>query len=209
MKKSIILIVIGILLLAVDVRMPMGDPYPELLEATDLGLEFQGKVINNFIGTKPEIDVVPDLLGYAFLFLGSLLLLRKDKRFFLAILLIPIAVYYELTIPQLPYHFALRDLYLKAAGQNFIAVAVEIAIEFFVIHGIVRITNCMQNKWNNNELLAAWIMAMMSKGLLVGIDFFFGKHIAYYIYYVVMLGATLLYLNRLHVTLKFKTEEIK
>lgn len=209
MKKSIILIVIGILLLAVDVRMPMGDPYPELLEATDLGLEFQGKVINNFIGTKPEIDVVPDLLGYVFLFLGSLLLLRKDKRFFLAILLIPIAVYYELTIPQLPYHFALRDLYLKAAGQNFIAVAVEIAIEFFVIHGIVRITNCMQNKWNNNELLAAWIMAMMSKGLLVGIDFFFGKHIAYYIYYVVMLGATLLYLNRLHVTLKFKTEEIK
>lgn len=209
MKKSIILIVIGILLLAVDVRMPMGDPYPELLEATDLGLEFQGKVINNFIGTKPEIDVVPDLLGYAFLFLGSLLLLRKDKRFFLAILLIPIAVYYELTIPQLPYHFALRDLYLKAAGQNFIAVAVEIAIEFFVIHGIVRITNCMQNKWNNNELLAAWIMAMMSKGLLVGIDFFFGKHIAYYIYYVVMLGATLLYLNRLHVILKFKTEEIK
>lgn len=209
MKKSILLIVIGILLLAVDIRLPMGEPYPEMLEATDLGKEFQGKVIQNFIGTKPEVDVVPDLLGYAFILIGSLLLVRRDKKFIFAILLIPIAVYYELTIPQMPYHLALRELYVQAAGQNFIAVAVEIAIEYFVIHGIVRITNCMQNKWNNNELLAAWIMAMMSKGLLVGIDFFFGRNIAYYIYYVVMLGATLLYLNRLHVTLKFKTEVLK
>jgi hypothetical protein len=206
MKKSILIIVIGILLLAIDIQIPLGKAYPQMMKAEDLGEVFQGKVINNFIGTRPSIDVVPDLLGFVLIFIGCMFLIKENKRFIIAMLLVPVAIYLQIVIPQLAYHFQARDLYLKAAGYNFLIVGVEIAVEFFVIHGLVNITNSMQNKWHNNELLAGWITAMMSKGLLVGIDFFFGQKVFYYIYSLIMIAATFVYLNRLYVTTKFKLE---
>ncbi|HKL99317.1 MAG TPA: hypothetical protein VJZ06_05370, partial [Mobilitalea sp.] len=130
-------------------------------------------------------------------------------KFIFAILLIPIAVYLNIVLPQFAYHFELRELYLKVAGNSFLVVFLEMGIEFFVIHGIVSITDNIQNKWHNNELLAAWIIAMISKGLLVGIDFFFGQKIIYYIYSLVMIAATIFYISRLFVTVNFKPEESK
>ncbi len=207
MKKSFIIIAVGILLLAIDLRIPVGDIYPEMLKAEDLGNVFQGKVIDHFIGTRPLLDVVPDVLGFLLIFLGSVILAKKNYRFLIAALLAPSAIFLSLVIPTLAYNFQSRELYLKAAGYNFLLVAVEIAIEFFVIHGIVSVTNCLQNKWHNNELLIGWIIAMMSKGMLLGIDFFFGEKLFYYLYYIVLIGATLFYLHRLYITSKFKLEE--
>ncbi len=206
MRKSILIIVIGIILLAIDIQIPMGKAYPQMMKAEDLGQVFQGKVINHFIGTRPSIDVVPDLLGFVLIFIGCMFLVKESKRFILAMLLVPVAVYLQIMTPRLAYHFQAGDLYLKAAGYHLLTVAVEIAVEFFVIHGIVHMTNCIQNKWNNNELLAGWIIAMMSKGLLVGIDFFFGQKVFYYIYSLIMIAATFVYINRLYVTTKFKLE---
>lgn len=207
MKKSIIIIMVGILLLAIDVRIPVGDTYPEMLKAEHLGTVFQEKVINHLIGTRPVLDVVPDVLGFLMIFLGCVILAKRNYRFIVAALLVPAALYLYITIPLLAYNFEQRDLYLKAAGYSFLLVAVEIAVEFFVIHGIVSITNCLQNKWHNNELLIGWIIAMTSKGMLIGIDFFFGEKLFYYIYYIVLVGATLFYLNRLYITSKFKSED--
>lgn len=207
MKKSIIIIMVGILLLAIDFRIPVGDTYPEMLKAEDLGTVFQEKVINHFIGTRPALDIVSDVLGYLMILLGCVLLAKRNYRFIIAALLVPAALYLYIRIPLLAYNFERRDLYLKSAGLNFLLVTVEIAIEFFVIHGIVNVTNCLQNKWHNNELLIGWIIAMASKGMLVGIDFFFGQKLFYYIYYIVLVGATLFYLNRLYITSKFKLEE--
>ncbi|HKL80118.1 MAG TPA: hypothetical protein VJ888_06745 [Mobilitalea sp.] len=209
MKKSILLIIIGILILAVDIQIPIGKAYPEMLEARDLGLEFQGKIINNFIGTRPSVDIISDIIGYALIFIGSIFLTKKSKKFIFAMLLIPVAIYLNIVLPQFAYHFELRELYLKVAGNSFLVVFLEMGIEYFVIHGIVSITDNMQNKWHNNELLAAWILAMMSKGLLVGIDFFFGQKIIYYLYSLVMIAATIFYISRLFVTVNFKPEESK
>lgn len=83
----------------------------------------------------------------------------------------------------------------------------EILIEFFVIHGIIAITDCIQNKWQNNELLLGWIAAMFSKGILAGINFFYGRGILYYAYSIVLIGLTLFYLSRLFATLKGKPAE--
>lgn len=207
MKKSILLIVFGILLLAIDIRFSIGEAYPIMETNTELGEVFQTKVINNFIGSKPTIDIISDLLGYILIFIGSMFLIKEDKKFIFAMLLIPVAIYLYITTPQLPYHFIQQDLYLKMAGNSFLIVFVEILIEYFVIHGIVAMTNCLQNRWHNNELLAGWIIAMMSKGLLVGIDFFFGQNAFYYIYSLIMIGATIFYINRLFITVKFTTEE--
>lgn len=206
MTKQILIIIIGILLLAVDIPVAIGEPYPAMVEALDLGQELQGKIITNFIGTQPMFDVLPDILGYVLLFIGSILLLKKDIRFIFAALLVPLAIYYEITLPQLPYNLVARELYLKVAGTTFLKSAVEIGIEFFVIHGIVKMTNCMENKWHNNELLAAWIIAMMAKGLLVGINFFFGRGPIFIVYSIAVIIATIVYINRLTVVLKYKPE---
>lgn len=207
MKKSVWFIIIGIILLAIDIRIPLGDMYPSMVKALELGEVLQGNVISHFIGSQPRVDIFSDLLGYVLIFIGSGMLIRGSKKFFAAMLLIPIAIVMYVTIPLLPYYFVAGDLYLKVAGYSFLIAIIEILIEYFVIHGIVTMTSCIQNNWHNNEMLIGWIVAMMSKGLLVGIDFFFGKHIFYSIYSVIVIAATVFYVNRLLKTLEFRKEE--
>lgn len=203
MKSKIWVIIVGIFLLALDVKIPVGEVYPAMLKEETLGEQLQGKIITNFIGSQPSIDIFSDLLGLVVLFVGCALLLKHSKQFIAAMLLIPIAAYLYIQLPLLPYHLDSRALYLRVAGYNFLLIAIVILIEYYVIHGIVKMTNCIQNQWNNNEMLGGWIIAMMSKGLLVGIDFFFGEHTFYLIYTVVMLAATVYYVNRLFKTLEF------
>lgn len=207
MKKGIILIAIGIILLAIDIRIPMGDTYPNMEIIEELGEVIQDKIINNLIGTRPTIDVISDVLGFVFLFIGSLFLLKYNVKLVLGMFIIPFAIYLYISILRLPYHLVLRDLYLKSAGYHFLMTIVEILTELFVIKGVISIVQCTQTKWNINELLAGWILAMISKGVLSGIHFFFGRGGFYYIYSLVMIGATVFYLNRLYVVSKFKLED--
>ncbi len=209
MKKGFILIAIGILFLAIDIQIPMGDVYSPMETIDGLGVMLQENIIMNIIGTGPMIDIIPDIIGYVFLFLGSLLLVKHDRSFMIGMLLIPIAIFLYITIIRLPYNFTLRELYLKAAGYHFLMVIVEITTELFIIRGIVNILQSMQTKWNVNELLFGWILAMISKGILTGIQFFFSRGILYYAYSVVLIGATVFYLNRLYVISKYKLEGIK
>jgi len=206
MKKGIILIAAGIILLAVDIRIPVGREYPKMEMVEELGEVIQGKIINNLIGSRPRIDIISDVLGYILLFAGSLLLLRYNMKMVWGMLLIPFDIYLYLTIIRMPYVLALKDLYLKSAGYHFLMTAVEILTEFFVIKGVISAVKCLQTEWNINELLAGWILAMFSKGILSGIHFFFGRGIFYLSYSLVMIGATAFYLNRLYVVAKFKLE---
>ncbi len=207
MKKGIILIAIGIILLAIDLRIPMGDAYPPMEVIDDLGEVIQDKIINNLIGARPKVDLISDVLGFAFLFVGALFLLKYDIKIIFGILLIPFAIYLYITIMQLPYNFILRDLYLKAAGYHFLLVFIEILTELFIIKSVINVIQCTQTKWNVNELLVGWALAMISKGVLSGIHFFYSRGIFYFVYSLVMIGATVFYLNRLYVITKFKLEE--
>lgn len=203
MKKGIWFIVIGLLLLAIDIRIPFGTPYRSMLIYEEFGLVFQTKVIEHFIGTRPYIDLISDLLGYLSIFIGSFMLLRKGKRFIIALCLIPVAVAFYIGIPMLPYQMEGTDLYLKVAGYQFLYVFVQILIEFCVVYGIVYITNCRQNAWHNNELMGGWIVAMCSKVLLVLIVFFFGRNPMFIIYSAINIGATVFYINRLFKTFEY------
>lgn len=204
MKKGFILIAIGVIFLAIDFRIPIGNAYPSMEFIDELGLVLQDYIINNIIGTRLMIDVFSDIIGYVFLFLGSLFLLRYDKSFIIGMLLIPFAVYLYIIIMRLPYNFMLRDLYLKAAGYHFLIVIIEILVETYVIKGIVNMIQSTQTKWNVNELLFGWVLAMISKGILSGIHFFFGMGLLYYLYSIVLIGATAFYLNRLYVIAKLR-----
>lgn len=203
MKKKIWIIVIGIFLLALDIRLPVGEAYPAMEKAMDLGETLQNLVITNFIGDRPQLDIFPDILGFLLIFIGCTMLVKKDFRFFAAMLLIPFAIGLNIYLPTMPYRLVASDLYLGVAGLQFLTVIIEILIEYFVIHGIVKVTNCLQNRWHTNEMLAGWIIAMGSKGLLVGIDFFFGEKVFYAIYSVIFIGTTVYYVNRLFKLLEY------
>lgn len=207
MKKYILLVVIGIILLAVDIRIPVGEAYPKPELTKELGEQLQGKIISHFIGIRPKADILSDLLGFILILVGSVFLVKASRRFLLAIPFIPIAAYMYIRISILPYQLTLRELYLKTAGYHFLLVLLEILIEFIVIHGIVSMISCVQNQWTKNELLGGWILAMISKFILKGIDFFYGQGIFYHMYLLVMIGATVFYLYKLYDALKFKLEE--
>lgn len=206
MKKGIILIAIGIVLLAIDIRIPMGNAYPPMDMVEELGEVLQGKIINNLIGTSPRVDIISDVLGYVFLFLGAFFLLKNNKKLVWGMLLIPFALLLYVNIMQQPYQLIHSDLYLKSAGYHFLSVIVEILIELIIIKCVITIVQLNQTKWDVNELLVGWVLAMISKGVLSGIHFFYGRGIFYYIYSLVLIGATIYYLNKLYVITKFKLE---
>ncbi len=209
MKKGIILIAIGIIFLALDFYIPMGEAYPPMEVIEELGEVLQGKIINNIIGTRPMIDVISDIIGYAFLFLGALFIVKFDSKIIFGLILMPLEIFLYITTVRLPYNTGIdyRSLYLKMAGDHFIITFLEIMIELLIIKSVIKAVQCLQTKWNVNELYIGWALAMTSKGILSGIHFFFGRGIFYYIYSLVMIGATLFYLNRLFVVTKFKLEE--
>lgn len=207
MKKGLIIIAIGFILLAIDIKIPMGEQYPTMDTVDELGIEIQGKIINNVIGPGPLIDIFSDILGYIILFIGSLLLLKYTKATVFAMVLIPYAIHLYIKIIQLPFNFESRELYLKALGYHFFIVLIEIVVEFFIIKSMADMIRCRQNIWNVNEMYIGWGVAMISKGVLVGVHFFFGRNILYYAYSLILIGATILYLNRLYVASKIKLEE--
>lgn len=206
MKKGIIIIALGFILLAADLRIPMGEAYPPMRTAEELGAVLQDFIINNLIGSHPKVDILSDVLGFALLFVGSLLLIKYNKKLWFAIALIPYAVYVYFNMMWLPYNFELGDLYLKYAGNYFLLVTIEILIELTIIKSLVSLFRNIQTKWNVNEMLIGWILAMISKGILSGIQFFYGRGVLYYVYSVVLIGATVFYLNRLYVITKYRLE---
>lgn len=209
MKKGIILIAIGFLLLAIDIPILVGNPYPPMETVEDLGQVIQETIINNLIGRSPRIDIISDLLGFIFLFIGAFILLRYNKGLILGMILIPCAIYLYFAIMQQPYYIIVhRDLYLKSLAYHFLFVFIEITIELIIIKAVIAMVELNQTKWNINELLIGWILAMISKGVLAGIQFFYGRGLLYIIYSVILIGATIFYLNRLYVITKYKLEGI-
>lgn len=135
--------------------------------------------------------------------LWDLMLVKHNKRFLMVLIFAPIAMFLYAYTPFLPYYFDTVDLYAKTSSFHFAVVFVEIAVEYYIIHGIVLLTKSHQNRIYNNEMLAGWIGAVISKLILVGIDFFYGRNLFYAAYSIVLIGLTVFYVNRM-----FKTLEI-
>lgn len=207
-KTGVWLIIIGIFFLSIDIAIPMGKAYPAMVKTDQIGELFQTNVISHLIESKPFIDIFNDLIGLLFIFLGSAVLIRKSRNFVIAMLLIPAASVLNAVIPQLPYHLQARELYLKVTGYSLLVVMLEILIEYFIMNGIITMTNCVQNKWHSNEMQLGWIIVMTNKGLLVLIKFFFGQNLLFIVYAAVMFAATVFFVNRLLKTLEFDPETI-
>lgn len=208
-KTGIWLIIIGVFFLSIDIAIPLGKNYPAMLETDQLGKVFQTNVIEHLIGNKPLIDIFNDLVGLVFIFFGSAFLIKRSNSFITAMLLVPFATILYVRILQMPYQFQAEDLYLQVAGYSFVVVFIEILIEFFLMQGIVAMTNCIQNKWHSNEMQIGWIIVMLNKGLLIVIKFFFGHNFLYIAYSIIMLVATVFFVNRLLKTIEFDPEESK
>lgn len=211
MKNKVIwVIIIGIFILAININLPINKPYPEMVRAKEMGQIFQGNVTENFIGEKVSVDVVNDLVGFALLFIASIMLLRKSNKFFGAVLLIPLAAFINIYMPAMPFRMNGFDLYVRIAGIRLLYTLLVIGIEYFVIHGILKMTDCIQNRWHHNEMMIGWIIAMISKVFLYFLKFY-GMNILFNIYTVIVIGCTVFYVNRLFKVLEFdphKGEEI-
>lgn len=205
-KLGIWLIIIGVFFLSIDIAIQMGNAYPEMIKTQLLGELFQNNVINNFIGSKPSIDIFNDLIGLAFIFLGSALLIKRSRIFVAAILLAPVTSVLYVIILQLPYYFQARELYVRVARYNFLLVFLIILIEYIVMHGIIKMTNCVENRWHSNEMQIGFIVVMINKGLLIGIKFFYGYNLIYIAYSIVMFAAAVFFANRLFKTLEYEPE---
>mgnify|MGYP000669027016 CR=1 FL=1 len=200
------LIIIGVFFLSIDIAIQMGNAYPEMVKTQLLGELFQNNVINNFIGNKPSIDIFNDLIGLVFIFIGSALLVKRSGIFIAAILLAPVTSVLYVIILRLPYYFQARELYVRVAGCNFLLVFLIILIEYIVMNGFIKMTNCVENRWHSNEMQIGFMVVMINKGLLIGIRFFFGYNILYIVYSIVMFAAAVFFANRLLKTLEYEPE---
>lgn len=61
--KGIILIIVGLLLGAIDIKLPIGISYEPYTNSKELGAVFQDYVIGNMVGGEATFDILPDILG--------------------------------------------------------------------------------------------------------------------------------------------------
>lgn len=200
-KTSIWFIIIGIFFLSIDFAIPLGKLYPAMVKTDQLGEVLQTNVISHFISSRPLIDLFNDIIGLVFIFIGSIMLVRKSGKFIATMLLAPVACVLYFIIPQLPYKLVARELYLTVAGLSFLVAAIVILIEYLLMYGIIKMTNCIQNRWNSNEMQIGWLIVMVNKGLLVLIKFFYGQNFLYIAYSIVMFAGTVWFVNRMLKTL--------
>lgn len=192
--------------MSIDIAIPLGKIYPDMVKTDQLGEVFQTNVISHFIYSRPLIDLFNDIIGLAFIFAGSALLLKRSKKFITTLLLAPVASVLYAIIPQLPYHFQAKELYLMVAGFSFMVTFFVIYIEYMLMYGIIKMTSCIQNKWNSNEMQIGWLIVMVNKGLLVLIKFFYGQNFLYIAYSIVMFAGTVWFVNRMLKTLEIDPE---
>lgn len=194
--KRLIFIVLGVLLLLIDVDYPTGRAYPEYIKLEQYGPAVQEQVMYHMVGDELLIDLAPDVIGYFFLILSALLLCRYQKGVLLSIPFALAGGILSVLIPQLPFLLSGASVFIAEYCLHFVMVPLEIFSIYFIIRGLCRATDCIENHMSNNILFVC-VYASFLCILVKAFSEFYTLNGITIAYFVVQLPLTLVYCNRI------------
>lgn len=193
---GMVLIIIGLLLGAIDINVPMGISYDKYISSPELGGVFQEYVIGNMVGTKAMFDVLPDILGYFLIAIGIYLLTKYGNKLLISYPFLGLVIAKTIIIPCLPFLYNGKALCYSVLFLTFLGVITEILMEYFLVKGLIKMTSVIQNERNNVAVRIGWLISIACKTVIF-VTGFVGINFLTYVYGTVYIVATIFYCFKL------------
>lgn len=195
--KGIILIIVGLLLGAIDIKVPIGISYEPYINSIELGAVFQDYVIGNMVGTEATFDIMPDILGYLLIAIGIFMLIEYGKNLLITYPFLGLVIAKTIIIPCLPFLYNGKTLCYLVLAITFFGILAEILMEYFLIKGLIKMTNFMQNERNNVAVRIGWLISIACK-VIIFVTGFVGINFLTYFYGAVYIASTIFYCVKLY-----------
>lgn len=194
---AIVLIAIGLFFLGIDIHGVSGISYPEFhvtgfVGKFELSPSIQVYTTENILGDQVKFDYLPDVAGCILILIGICMLVKYNKRFLIGI---PFAIVVGLLSVLLRMSGFLvqgPELVVWIILLYFSLAACELLLEYFVLYGVVSITDALVNRASNTRMLFGWWITVFSRVFLTFLTFVGHFGVGRW-YAAVIIAATLFY----------------
>lgn len=192
---AIILIVIGLLIVSVDIYAP-GIMYPAYEYTNNIGTNIQQYVTQNITSDHLKIDVLPDVVGCIFLFIGASMLLKYSRKYMQALFFTVVMAVVSVAIPVLPFFIGGQVMVVTELILFFALTVFEVYMEYLVIYTTVDISDDTPNQSTNKRLQFGWWITVFCRVFITFLTFVGHIGIAN-AYKIVLAAAALFYLYQM------------
>lgn len=198
---AVILIAIGLLFLGIDFHGASGIAYPEFhvsgsVGGYELSPSIQAYTTKNILGDQLRIDYLPDVVGCIFLLVGVCLLVRYNRRFLIGIPFAAAVGVLSVLLRTSGFLVQGPELVIWIILTYFPLAACELLLEYFVIYGVVGVTDVLANRASNTRMLFGWWITVICRVFITFLVFVGHFGVSRW-YEAVLAAATLFYLYHL------------
>lgn len=198
---AIILIMLGILFASIDIFVA-GMSYPVYEMTTDIGDKIQQYVSGYIASDHLKIDILPDVIGCIFLFVGTCMLLKYTKKFIQAQWFIVFTAALSIAVYAVPFFLNGKEMVVTVLILFFVQIACELYMEFLIIYTIVSISSPPENVATNTRMQFGWWITVFCRVFITFLTFV-GHIRAANVYKAVLIPAALFTVYQLLAIRKF------
>ena len=205
---AIIFIAIGLLFTGVDFLIAPGITYPTYvvpkgpIGGFTIHSKIQEYVTQNILGGQLQVDILPDVLGCVFLIVGTLLLLKHNKKYIFCVFLALVRGGLSVALRVMPFFVNSAALVIWTLILFFFSIVFEIWLEYKVIYMTVAVSDDMANVSTNRRMQFCWWVSVFAR-MFIFLLTFVGISSVRYVYEAVVMVFVLLYLYQLLQTRKY------
>lgn len=166
---GLIMVIIGLVISTIDIPIVKIADYPEytiLYEQEGLGEVIQEYVAHNMIGSELKLDILPDVLAYLLMFVGSCMLLKYSVKFIKVWTPLLATVGLSVYMKIIPFVYEGKDLIVYGLAVSAILVIVEILMEYLLVYTIADATADLPNQRDTVLMKFGWIGSVLCRGFL-------------------------------------------
>ncbi len=165
---AIIIIMLGLAISTVDIRSVVIAAYPEytMVYDKDMGEVIQKYVVENMLGDKLLLDVVPDILGYLLIAVGAGMLVKHNVKFLKVYLPLLVTLVLYVFVQVSPFMYTGRNLVVYALAASFIQLLAEIYMEHTLIYTIADTTSDLPNQRDTVLMKFGWVGSALCRAFL-------------------------------------------
>jgi len=159
---GIICIVIGFLMNAINVYIPIGISFPEYERTNEMGQVIQTYVTHNILHSGVTIDVLPNVMGGILFIIGCMLLRKRNKKIRKAIPYFFGSILGIVLLNALPFYLNGRMLIIVVLATSFLMFLSQIRGEYIMIYQYSNGIESMEIHREVQTLKFGWIASIMS-----------------------------------------------
>lgn len=166
---GLVMIILGLVISTIDIPIIKIADYPEytmLYDKEGLGEVIQEYVAHNMIGNELKADILPDVLAYVLMFVGTCMLLKYSVKFIKVWIPLLATAGLSVYMKVIPFIYEGKDLIVYGLVISALLVIVEIVMEYLLVYTIADVTADLPNQRDTVLMKFGWIGSVLCRGFL-------------------------------------------